>query len=211
MRREELVLLLAHGELGTHVARRRLELVEVWQGGELAELDLGQHHRVGGRDEPAQEVQRGGGVPVALQQPLGIPLPVGRLVAVDVLALEGHDLAVAFDHLGRLATRLAVLAGDAANAHVGPASNGLHDHAHLQHHAHLRLEPVAPAVHEALRAVAALHDEPLPARSRGQERLQPLGLVRLHQGRQRAELAEDLSRQLLVLILRHLHLRQRLP
>mmetsp|Transcript_80808 Transcript_80808/g.212124 ORF Transcript_80808/g.212124 Transcript_80808/m.212124 type:complete len:328 (-) Transcript_80808:92-1075(-) len=188
-----------------------LQGLEVRQRREGAEVDLGQLHGVRVRDVAAQEVQGGRRVPVALQETLGVPLAVLGVEAVDVLALEGHDLAEALDHLRGLAPGLAVLARDAADDAGGPAGDVLHDHAHLQHHAQLGLQPLRRAVHEALGAVSALHDEPLSAPGRGQQGLQPLALLGLHQRRQRAQLAEDLGRQLLVLILGHLHLRQRLP
>mmetsp|Transcript_84839 Transcript_84839/g.182946 ORF Transcript_84839/g.182946 Transcript_84839/m.182946 type:complete len:456 (-) Transcript_84839:89-1456(-) len=222
--RQRLLEVQLHGLMGSEELGRRsghvlrgdilrsgLEGIEVRQRGELGEVDLRQHHGVHVCDIPAQEVQRGRRVPVALQQALRIPLAVLGIIAVDVLAFEGHDLAHSLDHLSGLAPRLAVLARDAADADVGPASDILHDHAHLEHHAHLALQAVGRAVHEALSAVPALHNEPFSPRGRGQQRLQPIGLLGLHQWGQRAQLAEDLGRQLLVLILGHLRLRQRLP
>ena len=76
----------------------------------------------------------------ALQQPLGVPFPILRLVAVDVLALKAHDLAIALHHLRRLRARLAVLPSDAADLHRGPRSHVLQDEAHLKDEIHLSLE-----------------------------------------------------------------------
>ena len=56
----------------------------------------------------------------ALKKPLRVPFPILGLIAVDVLALKAHDLAIAFHDLRGLRPGLAVLPRDAADLHRGP-------------------------------------------------------------------------------------------
>lgn len=55
------------------------------------------------------------------------------------------------------------------------------DHAHLQDELQLLLKASSLAIHEAFRAVAALHDEALPTATLGQQELQTLTFLWLHQ------------------------------
>mmetsp|Transcript_8875 Transcript_8875/g.24511 ORF Transcript_8875/g.24511 Transcript_8875/m.24511 type:complete len:386 (-) Transcript_8875:310-1467(-) len=100
-------------------------------------LDHGAH--VARLLQAAEIVESRSRVEVARQEALGIPLALRRLVAVDVIALERHDLAVALQNLGGLGTRLAVLASDASNAHGGRTRGLRDDGTHLQHELELRL------------------------------------------------------------------------
>mmetsp|Transcript_67031 Transcript_67031/g.151446 ORF Transcript_67031/g.151446 Transcript_67031/m.151446 type:complete len:254 (+) Transcript_67031:794-1555(+) len=202
MRREELIR-ACRGALRRDLRGGLLEALEVRRGLQGGDVDGSQGGGVVAC-VGSQEVQRGGGVPVSLQQTLRIPLPVGRGEAVDVVALERHDLAMTLNNLRRLAPRLAVLPSDTRNADRGLPCDMLRNHAHLQQELQLGLKAVLLAIHEPLGAVTALDDETLSPASSGQETLEAFGLGGAHQRRELAELREDLAGHGLVLPLSHL-------
>mmetsp|Transcript_128601 Transcript_128601/g.333428 ORF Transcript_128601/g.333428 Transcript_128601/m.333428 type:complete len:309 (-) Transcript_128601:84-1010(-) len=210
VRSEELLRLLA---LGLCPDRPRVlrDFCKVLGGLQPVDLDAQAVRRVGGRGVGAEEVEGRCRMEVTLQEALGIPLAVLGVVAVDVVALEGHDLPVTLHDLGRLAPRLAVLPGDPGDADGGPVCHVLDDGAHLEDQLELRLEAVRLAIHEALSAVAPLHDEALATASLGEELLQAVSFGGLHERRQLAELVEDLRSQGLILPLCHLQSRLALP
>mmetsp|Transcript_20128 Transcript_20128/g.56702 ORF Transcript_20128/g.56702 Transcript_20128/m.56702 type:complete len:216 (-) Transcript_20128:221-868(-) len=175
VRREELGGRTA-GILGADLLRAALEGLEVWRVLQSRDVDRCQSRGVRAGREGPEEVQRGGGVEVALEQALWVPLAVRRGVAVDVVALEGHDLSIAFHHLCRLAARLAVLARNAGDAQGRLPGHVLGDHAHLEDELQLSLEAIPLAVDEALGAVPALDEEALTPPSLCQQGLQALGL-----------------------------------
>mmetsp|Transcript_24894 Transcript_24894/g.63087 ORF Transcript_24894/g.63087 Transcript_24894/m.63087 type:complete len:473 (+) Transcript_24894:280-1698(+) len=186
-------------------ARRYLDVLRVRRAlGREADVQVEELAQVSRHAQRAQVVKRGGRVVVALEQTLGVPLALLWLVAVDVVALERHDLAVALDDLGRLGARLAVLARDTRDDDGRHAGRLADDRTHLHEHLELRLEPLSLAVDEALGAVAALHDEGLARGRLGEQRLERVALARLHERRQLGELGDHARLQHLVLVLGHL-------
>ena len=79
--------------------------------------------------------------------------------------------------------RLAVLAGDAANAHRRHACCRLEHRSHLHDELDLRRGVIGVAVDEALGAVTALDDELVAAGALREERGQIVNLVRCHERR----------------------------
>ncbi len=129
-------------------------------------------------DERADEVQRGRGRVVDLDQPLrvGDPGLRGEVEAVDGVAAvrrQGHPVA----GLEVRGPRLGVLAGDPAELHDRHGGGvGQHDR-HLQQHPQLVAHVVGGHPVEGLGAVPALQQERLAAGDRGQLRLQVVALT----------------------------------
>ena len=160
---------------------------------EVADVELGEALEPAARDDAAQVVERRRRVEVALEEALRVPLALLDGVPVDVVALERHDLAVPLDDLRRLRARLAVLPRDPRDPHGALPRRLADDLAHLEEHAELPPQPVGLAVHEALGAVAALHDEALAARRRREQLLERVDLRRLHERRQLDSLSKIFS------------------
>ena len=140
---------------------------------------------------PAQ-VERDRGAVVSAQQPIRVRRPGlrGEVEAVDgVAAVGGQFDAVAC--LGLTGPRLGELAGHPGNLDDGHARPVGEDERHLQQRLQLGADRVGGRALERLRAVAALQDEGLAPRHRGQTFPQLVAFVGEDQRRQRRQLAGD--------------------
>ena len=152
--------------------RRRLHEVGV-PGVDLAEVG------VATGDERADQVERGGRGVVDVHEPLRVrDARLGReVVAVDRVAAVGREGdAVAGLVVG--AARLGVLAGEAAQLHDGDRGGVRQHDRHLQQHAQLVADVVGSDAGEGLGAVAALEQEGLTPRHRGDLGGQVVALTR---------------------------------
>ncbi|MPL73688.1 hypothetical protein SDC9_19494 [bioreactor metagenome] len=162
--------------------------------------------------EGAQQVQRGRGLGIGLQHPVGIGHAGlgGEVEAVDDVAAIARQLDAA-DRLGRGRARLGELPGHAPDLdHRHFRAPGQHDR-HLQHHLEGVADVVGGEFGKALGAVAALQQERLTTRGLRQIRLQPARLAGEDERRHLGELRLDRAERSRVGIVGHLHPRFRAP
>mmetsp|Transcript_33937 Transcript_33937/g.55848 ORF Transcript_33937/g.55848 Transcript_33937/m.55848 type:complete len:339 (-) Transcript_33937:109-1125(-) len=211
VRREELSGSRRRRVLIDNFFRLLLKTVKIWCAGKQSDLDTRQVDWFCCSHEAAKEIQCGGRVPVSQQESLWVPLALRGVEAINIVALERHDLSKSLDHLRGLAARLAILTSDAADDTSRLVHHMLDHHAHLQHELELRLQAVSLTVHETLGAVAPLHDESFASCGLRQQLFQSICLFCLHKRRQLANLSEHLLGNCCVLPLGHLQPRLSAP
>ena len=162
--------------------------------------------------EGAQQIERGGRLPVGHQHALRVRRARGlvELDGVDDVAAIARQLLAAL-RLGRRGARLGKLPGDAAELHHRRAA-GISEHdRHLQEHAEEIADRVGAMLGKALGAIAALEQERLAGGDAGELLLQLARLTGKHERREGRELALDLGELLGVRVDRDLLDRPRAP
>eukprot|EP00162_Nutomonas_longa_P013827 comp21721_c0_seq3/m.48422 comp21721_c0_seq3/g.48422 ORF comp21721_c0_seq3/g.48422 comp21721_c0_seq3/m.48422 type:complete len:459 (+) comp21721_c0_seq3:630-2006(+) len=141
-------------------------------------------------DAPADVVHCCGAVEVGLHKPVWVWLAAARVKAVDDVALEDIDHGSVSELFGGIRARLGILACNAPDTHNGCLCAPHKHQRHLQDDLELGVDRAHVAVEKPLRTVAALQQEPLPARHLREIVSEALDFLALDQRREHRDLVD---------------------